>query len=196
MYIHDKRYVHKTCYQATICIYMIKGQYVHKTCYQATIWVSLICALVTMRFNGLDPPDCVVSRSDCIYTRLGRCLTEYIIDTELKCHKYLLKKIFSHWTIFWCHKWNKDNNWYFSFMWNQFSLPDYSPWVTNATPCMAIMFKLFFKTTCMPSRGHAHCLASGLHICLENIWAHVFCPVLRNQMIGRAGQTWWSEVFR
>ena len=35
--------------------------------------------------------------------------------------------------------------WHFSFIWNQFLLPKYSPWVTNVIPCMAITFKLFLK---------------------------------------------------
>ena len=51
----------------SVCIQSKRGEYVHKTCYLAIIWVSVIRASVTTRFNGLDPPDRVVSRLDCIY---------------------------------------------------------------------------------------------------------------------------------
>ena len=44
---------------------MTKGQNVHKTCYRVIKWASLIHASIATRFNGLDPPNCVVSMYDC-----------------------------------------------------------------------------------------------------------------------------------
>ena len=67
-------------------------------------------------------------------------------------------------------------NWYFAFMWNQFSLPKYSPRVTytNALPCLAITFELPYKNYLVFPESHMHNhLPSSLHICLEDARAHV-----------------------